>query len=123
MGSPRTGIGRCLGTFGELLQGALPIESREFLVTLPITEGSIAEFTAVPRSTGARFSSVQGEVTAIGGGVDATLQLEAGGELHIESELHEGKGCASSSADMVATARAIQSAFVSEFPGIPWPVS
>ena len=49
--------------------------------------------------------------------------LEAGGELHIESELHEGKGCASSSADMVATARAIQSAFVSKFPGIPWPVS
>ncbi|MDQ3661036.1 MAG: kinase [Actinomycetota bacterium] len=37
--------------------------------------------------------------------------LEAGGELHIESELQEGKGCASSSADMVATARAIGSAF------------
>jgi hypothetical protein len=37
--------------------------------------------------------------------------LEAGGELHIESALHEGKGCASSSTDMVATARAIESAF------------
>jgi L-threonine kinase len=37
--------------------------------------------------------------------------LQAGGKLHIESELHEGKGYASSSADMVATARAIESAF------------
>ena len=38
VGSPGTGIGRCLGTFGELLQGALPIERQEFLVTLPITK-------------------------------------------------------------------------------------
>jgi L-threonine kinase len=37
--------------------------------------------------------------------------LGSGGFLSIRSELPAGKGCASSSADLVATARAIQSAF------------
>jgi uncharacterized protein involved in propanediol utilization len=112
MGSPRTGIGRCPGTFGELLQGALPIERREFLVTLPITHGSTAEFTAVHGSKGVRVSpSYKEKSRRLAEELMRLYDLEAGGELHIESELHEGKGCASSSADMVATARAIQSAF------------
>src|SRR5918993_1801043 len=56
MGNPKTGIGRCPGTVGELLQGALPIERREILVTLPITEGSTAEYTAVRGFKGVRVS-------------------------------------------------------------------
>ena len=43
--------------------------------------------------------------------------LKPGGKLHIESELREGKGYASSSADMVVTARAIESAFEICIPG------
>jgi L-threonine kinase len=39
------------------------------------------------------------------------LDLDSGGFLSIRSELPPGKGCASSSADMVAAALAIQSAF------------
>lgn len=39
------------------------------------------------------------------------FNLDMGGTLHIQSELPEGKGCASSSADMVATAIAVQSSF------------
>jgi uncharacterized protein involved in propanediol utilization len=112
MGSPRTGIGRCPGTFGELLQGALPIERREFLVTLPITHGSTAEFTAVHESKGVRVCPPYKEKSRrLAEELMQLYNLKVGGELHIESELHEGKGCASSSADMVATARAIQSTF------------
>lgn len=44
------------------------------------------------------------------------FNLNMGGTLHIQSELPEGKGCASSSADMVATARAIRSAFGLDIP-------
>ncbi len=112
MGSPRTGIGRCPGTFGELLQGALPIERREFLVTLPITHGSTAEFSAVQGSKGVRVCPPYKEKSRrLAEELMRLYNLDAGGELRIESELDEGKGCASSSADMVATARAIQSAF------------
>ena len=112
VGSPRTGIGRCLGTFGELLQGALPVERQEFLVTLPITQGSTAEFTTMHGSMGVRVSPPHKEkARRLAEELMRLYNLEAGGELHIESALHEGKGCASSSADMVATARAIESAF------------
>jgi uncharacterized protein involved in propanediol utilization len=117
MGNQRTGIGRCLGTFGELLQGALPIERREFLVTLPITECSTAEFTAVHGSKGVRVCPPYKEKSRrLAEELMRLYNLEAGGELRIESELHEGKGFASSSADMVATARAIQSAFSMRIP-------
>jgi uncharacterized protein involved in propanediol utilization len=112
MGNPKTGIGRCLGTFGELLQGALPIERREFLVTLPITEGSTAEFRTVHELKGVRVSPpYKVKSRRLAEELMRLYNLEANGELHIESELDEGKGCASSSADMAATARAIQSAF------------
>ncbi len=112
LGNPRTGVGRCPGTFGELLQGALPIERREFLVTLPITEGSTAEFTTVHGLRGVRVSPpYKVKSRRLAEELMQLYNLEAGGELHIESELDEGKGCASSSADMVATARAIQSTF------------
>jgi len=117
MGSPRTGIGRCLGTFGELLQGALPTEGREFLVTLSITEGSTAEFTAVCGFEGVRvFPPHKEKSRRLAEELVRLYKLEAGGELHINSELPEGKGCASSSADMVATARAIESAFGIQIP-------
>jgi len=117
MGSPRTGIGRCPGTFGELLQGALPIERQEFLVTLPITHGSTAEFTVVHGSRGVRVCPPHKEKSRrLAEELMRLYNLEAGGELHIESELNEGKGCASSSADMVATALAIQSAFGIQIP-------
>ncbi len=95
-----------------MLQGALPIERREFLVTLPITEGSTAEYTAVCGSKGVRVSPPYKEKSRrLAEGLLRSYNLEAGGELRIESKLPEGKGFASSSADMVATARAIESAF------------
>lgn len=110
--STKTGVGRCPGTFGELLQGALPAGGREFLVTLPITEGSTARFVATRGLEGVRVSPPHKEKSRrLAEELMRLRNLEAGGELRIESGLQEGKGCASSSADMVATARAIGSAF------------
>jgi L-threonine kinase len=95
----------------------LPIERREFLVTLPITEGSTAEFTAVHGLKGVRVCPPhKAKARRLAEKLIRIYNLEAGGELHIESELPEGKGFASSSADMVATARAIQSTFGIQLP-------
>jgi uncharacterized protein involved in propanediol utilization len=107
-----TGIGRCFGTFGELLQGALAGQEREFLVTLPIARYSTARFTASPGSREICVHPPHKEKSRqLAEKLMHILDLDSGGSLSIESELPPGKGCASSSADMVATARAIQSAF------------
>jgi uncharacterized protein involved in propanediol utilization len=109
---PRTGEGRACGTFGELLQGVLPGKRRHFLVTFPIAAFAAARFS--PRhdldhvhvwpSHKCKAQSLAQQLLAI-------LALPPGGLLHIESELPEGKGLASSTADLVATARAIAACF------------
>ena len=108
----RTGIGRCFGTFGELLQGVLPGQERELLVTLPITRYSTARF---PEPSGSREFSVYPSHKERSRRLVEKLMhifdLDSGGFLSVRSELPAGKGCSSSSADMVATALAIQSAF------------
>lgn len=110
--SVRTGIGRCFGTFGELLQGVLPGQEREFLVTLPITRYSTAVFTTL---SGSREICVypphKEKSRRLAEKLMHIFDLDSGGSLSVQSELPAGKGCASSSADMVSTARAIQSAF------------
>jgi uncharacterized protein involved in propanediol utilization len=105
------GTGRAFGSFGELMQGALPGGDREFLVTLPIAEWSTVTFHYSPRGQricvwppGKRKSKLM-----------ARLAIEAaggcgGGLLEVRSSLPEGKGLASSSADLVATARAVAAA-------------
>lgn len=108
----RTGIGRCFGTFGELLQGVLPGQGREFLVTLPISRHSTARFTALSGSREVRvYPSHKEKSRRLAENLMRVFDLDSGGFLSVQSELPAGKGCASSSADMVATARAIQSAF------------
>lgn len=108
----RVGVGRCFGTFGELLQGVLPDRGREFLVTLPISRYSTATFTAL---SGTReicvYPSHKEKSRRLAEELLHAFGLNSGGFLSIHSELPAGKGYASSSADMVATARAIQSAF------------
>ncbi len=106
----RTGIGRCFGTFGELLQGALP-SGKEFLVTLPISRYSTVKFTVLPRSKHIHvFPAYKEKSRRLAENLMQMFDLSVGGTLHIYSELPEGKGYASSSADMVATAWAIRSA-------------
>ena len=106
------GVGRCCGTFGELLQGVLPRQRREFLVPLPISRYSTATFAVVPGSREIRVHPTHKEKSRrLAERLMRIFGLGSGGFLSIRSELPAGKGCASSSADLVATARAIQSAF------------
>ncbi len=111
------GIGVANGTFGELLQGALPGDNNHFLVTLPIQKFSRAVFTpdiaskritVTPTNKSKSLDLVQKLIDH--------YELRIGGHLSIESELPEGKGLASSSADLVATARALESTMGSVIP-------
>ena len=108
----RKGIGYAHGTFGELLQGTLHGANNQFLVTLPISRFSKATFLPDPHSNelviepAHKIKSLDLLKRLI-----AHFNVDIGGRLIIESELPEGKGMASSSADMVATVRALENSF------------
>lgn len=116
-----TGVGTAFGTFGELLQGVLPEEDGDFLVTLPVARWSMATY---------RQESDSGELEVWPPRKTKALQLARmivdlaprgarsarGGTLTVSSVIPEGKGLASSSADLVATARAVGRAL-----GVPMP--
>lgn len=102
-------IGNANGTFGELLQGILP-NNKHFLVTLPINKYSICEFSVdsqeeilsvIPVHKTKTLVFIQNLLTS--------YSLPIKGTLFLESELEEGKGLASSTADLIAAARAIES--------------
>ena len=101
-------VGKAHGTFGELLQGSLPGENGHFLVTLPINRFSYATFFkndragAVMVKPGHKTKSRDLALSVL-----EAIAPEVGGELLIRGDLEEGKGLSSSSADLVATARAI----------------
>lgn len=106
----RIGVGSAFGTFGELLQGVLP-DGLDFLVTLPIRAGSTAVFRSDPGAGGVRVHPPH--KTKSRRLAELVLQrhgLARGGRLHVNCDLPEGKGLASSSADLVATARAVTDA-------------
>lgn len=106
----RIGVGSAFGSCGELLQG-VNTENRDFLVTLPIEQGSVAVFepgsvtgeveTSPPHKTKSRRLAER---------MLARSGSARGGRLTLISDLAEGKGLASSTADLVATARAIADA-------------
>lgn len=107
----KEGIGVANGTFGELLQGALSGDNNHFLVTLPIQKFSKAVFT--PNNAATRITVTpanKSKSLALVQKLVDHYKLRIGGHLLIESELPEGKGLASSSADLVAAARALESA-------------
>lgn len=102
------GTGKAHGTFGELLQGVLDDDGLDFLVTFPVSLSSTADFQLVEGA---------GEITvrparkrkalALAQRILRDRQIDGGGLLTLVSTLPEGKGLASSSADLVATARAV----------------
>jgi uncharacterized protein involved in propanediol utilization len=103
----KTGYGKANGTFGELLQGILPCQ-KNFMVTFPINLFSYATF--IPNTRGAEITvypehKIKSFILAQN--LLKMFNIKIGGTLIIESELIEGKGLASSSADLVATAYAI----------------
>jgi uncharacterized protein involved in propanediol utilization len=103
----RQGAGVSFGTFGELLQGALPGPDQDFLVTLPIARWSTARLTLLPDAHELRVEPEHKHKSLrIARTVLACHGVAPGGRLLITSQLPEGKGMASSSADLIATIRA-----------------
>ncbi|WP_433498367.1 hypothetical protein ACQP1K_26330 [Sphaerimonospora sp. CA-214678] len=105
------------GTFGELLQGVLPEPDGDFLVTLPIARWSMATFRLDPACRTLRVRPAhKRKALALAEMILAAAGTRAGGVLTIGSSLPEGKGLASSSADLVATARAVGNALNLDLP-------
>ncbi|MFB7908793.1 kinase [Kitasatospora sp. NPDC056076] len=111
------GTGRAFGTFGELLQGALPDDGPEFLVTLPIAGWSTATFRYDPQEPAVSVRPAhKAKSRRLAGLLLELTGRPGGGELDLTGELPEGKGLASSSADLVATARAVAAALRTPLP-------
>ncbi len=104
-------IGKAHGTFGELLQGSLPGEDGHFLVTLPINRFSYATFYRDDDAGNVRVKPAHKTKSRdMAKDLLHILAPQLGGELVLRGDLVEGKGLASSSADLVACARAIAAA-------------
>jgi len=110
-----TGQGTCHGSFGELLQGVLP-GRKKFLVNLKIKNTSRARVHLTPsaysnakeaqfaesyRSYSKSYKVVRNILVDIGRHDDCYLEME--------SDIPVGKGCSSSTADMVASIQALAS--------------
>ncbi|MER8583118.1 hypothetical protein NKG95_31215 [Mesorhizobium sp. M1423] len=105
----------CCGTFGELLQGQLPagsfLRDSHFLVTMPIALFARAHFTPIAGTRSVTvYPSHKLKAKRLAENLVSTLGA-SGGILLLQSELPEGKGLASSSADLVAAARSIARCF------------
>lgn len=112
--SKKNGVGRANGTFGELLQGVLP-GNKNFMVTFPVNLYSTVTFypdknsSKITAEPSYKVKSIQFAKHLL-----AQFNIETGGRLVIQSDIKEGKGLASSSADLVATAYAICDAYSRE---------
>lgn len=109
-------VSSAFGTFGELLQGALPDGGPDFLVTLPIARWATATFSYDSAREGVEvFPASKTKAHRV---AEAVLARHSGGggSLRLSGSLLEGRGLASSSADLVATARAVASALGTDMP-------
>jgi uncharacterized protein involved in propanediol utilization len=106
-----TGVSTSFGTFGELAQGALPGRNGDFLITLPVAHWSAATFRYQAGSDEVRvLPAHKSKARCLAQSVLRHSAVTGGGLLELTSTLPEGKGMASSSADLVATARAVANA-------------
>lgn len=116
-GSKRTGNGRAFGTFGELLQGIRGINDMDFLVTFPIDRYANARFVVEQDSDELTVvPSNKQKSKKIAAMILEHYDLPLCGRLEIDSDIPIGKGLASSSADLVATARAVGDCYGLEIP-------
>src|SRR3989338_11271689 len=97
--SPVMGIGKAFGTFGELLQGVLP-SNRNFLVTFPVNMYSRAKFSFLNEDSFVVESEHKKKAAQIVKNILTKYKLPLAGKLVLNSEIPEGKGMASSSADL-----------------------
>lgn len=104
------GHGKANGTFGELLQGILP-NKRQFMVTFPASLFSYVTFVpSINHIEVKSFPEHKTKSVTLAKSIINYFKAPVGGELFINSEIPEGKGLASSSADLVATAHAVANA-------------
>lgn len=112
----KRGIGKSHGSFGELLQGVLP-SGDKFLVTFPINRFSVAIFTSISsRADITVFPSRKKKSLKLAKEILSYFNKPIEGDLRITSQIQEGKGLASSTADLLATARAIQDYYQIKIP-------
>src|SRR5689334_19184864 len=115
-GRGRVGVGTANGSFGELLQGGLPGPDAadgegRFLVTLPVARWSSARFELTSPEHGLTVQPAhKTKAAALATALLRDLGHPVHGSLVLHSSIPEGKGLASSSADLVATARAVSAA-------------
>lgn len=100
------------GTCGELAQGVLP-DGTPFVVTCPIDRGSAVEVTLTPADT-LTIEGVPAGAEFLERALRRTAELVELGPSRVTVEHHSalyvGKGMASSTADIVAAARALSTA-------------
>jgi uncharacterized protein involved in propanediol utilization len=112
-----TGVSSAFGTFGELLQGVLPEADGDFLVTLPVARWTMVRFQETPGCGElAVWPPHKTKALRLIEMIMRDVSTPVGGLLTIGSTLPEGKGLASSSADLVATARAVGNALGEPMP-------
>lgn len=105
------GVSTAFATFGELLQGVLPGDGGDFLVTLPIARWTVATYRVAPDLPGVEVRPAhKRKAVCLAEAMLAAAAAPAGGVLTLSSKLPEGKGLATSSTDLVATARAVANA-------------
>ncbi|OIJ14389.1 hypothetical protein BKP37_08565 [Anaerobacillus alkalilacustris] len=106
----KIGTGYCHGTFGELVQGIIN-ENDPFLIPLPIQLYSKAVF--LPRTNVKEIEANNNKCKARKACqlLLDKYQINQGGTLVIQSQIPTGKGMASSSADIVASLRAVANCF------------
>jgi L-threonine kinase len=108
--SSLTGVGRAFGTCGELVQGQFD-SGEDFLITLPVDMWSEVQVTVDATSTEVRGNIEKIKTSlAIRKALDYFGFENFGATFQSQSELPEGKGMASSSADIVAACRAVSAA-------------
>ncbi|MEI4605825.1 kinase [Bacillus cereus] len=120
-----TGVGISCGTCGELVQGC--INDQNFMITFPIPLYASAEAKFVG---GGKISIIPGYKNKAAKAAEilvgslrklGIVDTELGITIKIESELIEGKGMASSTADIIAVCRAISN--LCNYPIGPWEIS
>lgn len=105
------GVGRAHASCGELVQGQLP-NGEDFLITLPVDLWSTVNVTLRPDAPG--VFSLPRHKRKTRRAVERTLALFGctgwGADITVSSAIPEGKGLASSTADIVAASRAVADA-------------
>nr|WP_206322369.1 kinase [Streptomyces sp. HNM0575] len=100
-----------------MLQGVLPEDGGDFLVTLPVARWSMATFRQDPRAAAITVRPVhKKKALRLVRLIVEEEHRPVRGELALSSVIPEGKGLASSSADLVATARAVAKALGTPMP-------